>query len=259
MAAPADASGAQAIEFRCNLCGARNRVAPDRIGREIASCRRCGSTVRFRAIGRLVALELLGQEAALVDLAPGHRLCGLGLSDSRTYAAPLARLFDYENTYFHTAPRLDILDVPEKRRGRYDFLIASDVFEHVAPPVDRAFENALALLRRGGVLIFTVPFTLADDTLEHFPELHDWRLVEHSGRFELVNTTADGRAQRFTDVVFHGGPGTTLEMRVFSRAALLRHFTAAGFARMRIADEPCDAFGIAWPAPWSVPIVAYAP
>jgi SAM-dependent methyltransferase len=255
----AGATDAATIEFRCNLCGSANRVAESRIDREIASCGRCGSTVRFRAIGRLVTRELLGHEVALTDLAQKQRLRGLGLSDPATYAVPLGRAFEYENTFFHTSPRLDILDVPGDRLGRYDFVVASDVFEHITPPVQRGFDNARALLRPGGVFIFTVPFTLADDTLEHFPELHDWRVEERDGRFDLVNTTADGRVQTFADVVFHGGPGTTLEMRMFSRAALLRHFTAAGFVRTRIADEPCAAFGIAWPHPWSVPIVAYAP
>jgi hypothetical protein len=47
-------------------------------------------------------------------------------------------------------------------------------------------------------------------------------------------------------------------MRVFSRAALERHFAQAGFRDVRFADEPCPAFGIAWPEPWSVPIVAIA-
>jgi hypothetical protein len=47
-------------------------------------------------------------------------------------------------------------------------------------------------------------------------------------------------------------------MRLFSRAGLEREFTAAGFARLRIADEPCPEHGIVWPEPWSVPMVAYA-
>ena len=103
-----------------------------------------------------------------------------------------------------------------------------------------------------------MPFTLEPDTREHFPELCDWSLAEEDGRWTLTNRTRDGRAQRFTDLVFHGGPGSTLEMRVFSRAALEREFQAAGFARVRIADEPYLPFGIHWPEPWSVPMVAYA-
>ncbi|HEY8624252.1 MAG TPA: hypothetical protein VIM74_10340, partial [Casimicrobiaceae bacterium] len=96
------------------------------------------------------------------------------------------------------------------------------------------------------------------DTVEHFPELHDYRLIESSEGWRLENRTADGRDQTFTDLVFHGGSGATLEMRLFSRAALEREFAAAGFARMRVADEAFLAHGIVWPEPWSVPMVAYA-
>lgn len=246
------------VAFRCNLCGRANQVEPASIARELPSCSGCGSTVRFRAIGRLVTLELLGASLVLSEAGAHRELRGLGLSDAAAYAAPLARIFDYQNTFFHAEPRFDIMEEPALRRGRYDFVIASDVFEHVVPPIERAFANARSLLRPGGVLIFTVPFTLADATVEHFPELHAWTLERDGARYRVVNTTHDGRVQTFDELVFHGGPGTTLEMRVFAREALLRHFADAGFARTRIADEPFEPFGIAWPEPWSVPMVAYA-
>jgi SAM-dependent methyltransferase len=245
------------IEFRCNLCGTSACCQRSLLSRETISCPRCGSTVRFRAIADLVVREVLGVEAALPDLAPHPEVTGLGLSDADAYAHALASKFTYENTYYHTQPRFDITDVAPDRIGRYDFVTASDVFEHVAPPVARAFVNARRLLKPGGRFIFTVPFTLDDDTIEHYPDLHDYRLIEQDGRWQVHNTTARGETQRFDDPVFHGGPGTTLEMRLFSRAALERHFLAAGFARVRVAAEPCEAFGIVWPEPWSVPMVAY--
>jgi SAM-dependent methyltransferase len=249
---------ADAVQFRCNVCGAHNRVDPARIARESTSCGRCLSTVRFRAMAYLAVRETLGIEAALPDLSPRRDISGIGLSDDRRYARRLARIFDYQNTYLHKSPRLDITDVPPARRGRYDFAIVSDVFEHVEPPVSRAFEGARSLLKPGGVLVFSVPFTLEAETVEHFPELCHWSLRKRDGAWRLTNVTADGRTETFHDLVFHGGPGSTLEMRRFSRAALERHFAAAGFARMRIADEPCTQFGIRWPEPWCVPMVAYA-
>jgi hypothetical protein len=88
--------------------------------------------------------------------------------------------------------------------------------------------------------------------------LYDYRLVETDAGWRLENRTADDKVEVHGDLVFHGGPGTTLEMRLFSRLALEREFAAAGFARMRIADEPFPAFGIEWPEPWSVPMVAHA-
>ena len=233
-------------------------MAPEAISREIPSCHRCGSTVRFRAIVHLLTTELFGRSIVLPDLPRRKDIVGIGLSDARPYARRLEVALDYANTYYHRKPRLDITDVPTDRAAQYDFIICSDVFEHVAPPVSRAFANARRLLKSGGVLIFTVPFTLAADTIEHFPDLHDYRLLETDRGWRLENRTADGRMQTYSDLVFHGGPGSTLEMRVFSRAGLEREFAAASFARMRIAAEPCPEHGIVWPEPWAVPMVAYA-
>ena len=256
---PRSLAAGAAVTFRCNLCGSPARSTLAGLSRETPSCPRCGSTVRFRAIGRLVVRELLGLDATLPQLAPRRDLVGVGLSDAASYAEPLARVFAYRNTFFHAEPRLDITAIDPGLRGRHDFVIASDVLEHVAPPVSRAFANALALLRPGGVFVMTVPFGLAADTVEHYPELHDWSLEPTQGTWRLVNCTVDGRVQHFDAPVFHGGPGTTLEMRLFSRDALLREFERAGFTRVRIADEPYLPFGIHWPEPWSVPIVARAP
>jgi hypothetical protein len=247
------------IAFRCNLCGARARATLAALSRETPSCPHCGSTVRFRSIAHLVVRELLGTDAPLSAL-PSHRdLVGVGLSDAGCYAGPLARAFAYRNTYFHTEPRLDITAIDPALRGRHDFVVASDVFEHVAPPVSRAFDNALALLKPGGTFVMTVPFSLEPDTVEHFPDLHDWWLESGEDRWQLVNRTADGRTVVHRDLVFHGGPGTTLEMRLFSRDALMRDFARAGFVGVRVADAPYLPFGIHWPQPWSVPIVAKAP
>ena len=252
------ASPGEKISFRCNICGGSCAAPMSALGRETTSCRRCGSTVRTRSIVHLLTTELFGRDIALPDLPLRRDLAGIGLSDPPFYADRLAEKLGYTNTFFHREPRLDITAVSADLSARYDFIIASEVFEHVAPPVSRAFVNARRLLKPHGVLIFSVPFTLDPETREHFPELYDYRMVEASGRWRLENRTADGRTQVYTDLIFHGGPGTTLEMRLFSRSGLIREFTAAGFAGVRIADEPQLAHGIVWPEPWSVPMVAYA-
>jgi SAM-dependent methyltransferase len=254
---PLPLAGDAPLSFRCNLCGTTNRAMLPGLNRESPSCAGCGSNVRFRAIGRLVAREMFGADIALRDLPRAKHVRGIGLSDAPAYAIPLAEKLDYLNTFFHAEPRLDIANVDHERYRAYDFVIASDVFEHVAPPVSRAFQNAHRLLKPGGKLIFTVPFSLDPDTIEHFPDLHDWRTEKRDGQWRLTNRAADGRVSTYDRLVFHGGDGMTLEMRLFSRTGLEREFARAGFASVRVAAEPCLSFGIHWPEPWSVPMVAY--
>ncbi|MDQ6917382.1 MAG: methyltransferase domain-containing protein [Pseudomonadota bacterium] len=250
--------GEPQVDFRCNICGTSNSTALVALQRETPSCTKCGSTVRDRAMVHLLTSELLGSSVVLADLRPRLDLVGIGLSDSIAYALPMADKFAYINTHFDSEPRLDIASVPPEDAARYDFIIASDVFEHVAPPVARAFSNARRLLKQGGVLIFSVPFMMVGDTVEHFPDLHDYRLIDSAEGWRLENRTADGRDQSFTGLMFHGGVGSTLEMRQFTLAGLEREFAAAGFSRMRVAGEAFLVHGIFWPEPWSVPIVAHA-
>jgi SAM-dependent methyltransferase len=252
-----DAAPGEKVEFRCNVCGSACAAPMRQLQREMASCRRCGSTVRTRSIVHLLTTELFGRSIAIPDLPLRRDLVGIGLSDSVNYAGRLAEKLGYTNTFLHMEPRLDIADAPAKLASTCDFIVSSDVFEHVAPPVSRAFVNARRLLKPHGVLIFSVPYTLEAETREHYPELHDYRIMETPGGWRLENRTADGRSQVFSDLVFHGGPGSTLEMRVFSRSGLIREFSDAGFAGVRIAEEPQWQHGIVWPEPWSIPMVAY--
>jgi len=243
--------------FRCNLCGAPACTTIASLDRESPTCAVCDSNMRFRAVARLVVRELFGRDIALPDLPVSKHLRGVGLSDAVGYAKPLAAKLDYVNTFLHKAPRLDITDVDATRFGELDFIIASDVFEHVAPPIAQAFANALRLLKPGGRLVLTVPFIPKGDTIEHFPDLLDWRVDRHDGGWRLVNRAADGTVTVRDDLVFHGGPGSTLEMRVFSQPALLRELRDAGFRDARVAADTCLPFGIHWAQPWSVPVVAY--
>ena len=245
------------VPFECNICGAANGCDPKRIDREEASCGNCGSSVRLRSIIDLLSRELLGESLPLSSFPVRADLFGLGLSDWSVYARHLALRFSYVNTYYHTAPRLDITDVPEALEGSLDFLIATDVFEHVLPPVTKAFEGARKLLRKGGLFVFSAPFDDACvDTIEHFPRLHDFHLEgDASVGYCLRNRTTNGDEEVFDRLIFHGGPGSTLEMRVFSSRDLVRFFTDAGFSEVAFATET-PKWGIYWPKPYSLSLVA---
>ncbi|WP_152965599.1 class I SAM-dependent methyltransferase [Thermanaerothrix daxensis] len=228
--------------------------------REQPSCVNCGSTLRFRSIIRALSIGLYGKSLALPDFPKCKNKRGIGLSEWPGYLPLLEEKFDFLNTFYHQEPFLDITNPPDYMFGSADFLISSEVFEHIPPPVQRAFDGAYSLLKPGGLLILTVPFrTETEETDEHFPELYNWSINKENGRYILRNITADGREQVFTDLCFHGGSGLTLEMRVFSRLSLEHHLVVAGFKDISLCSDNDLEFGILWSGEWSVPIMARKP
>ena len=234
--------------FRCNICGESCQTALDRLGREDVSCNGCGSIPRARAVIRTLALELFGTNLLLSDFPARPDIRGLGMTDWQGYADRLAEKFSYRNTYYHQEPRLDIsaVEIPVDLLAN-DFIISSEVFEHVVPPVSRAFENVAKMLKPGGLFILTVPYESNKETIEHFPELYDFTVVRDNETFVLKNRTREGVIQEFRNLVFHGGPGTTLEMRIFSEDSPIQHLRDAGFHAIKVHREPDFVHGIWWP------------
>ena len=93
-------------------------------------------------------------------------------------------------------------------------------------------------------------------TREHFPELHDWRLIEENGAWRLMNLRRDGTTEEFHNLTFHDGPGLALEMRLFTRTGIEENLRAAGFQHIEFESEDCAEFGIIFGCPWSRPVVA---
>jgi len=244
--------------FTCNICGGACQRLSAPPGREVASCAGCGSTVRLRSLIALLSREIFGVELALPDFPVLKGIRGIGMSDPTELAGRLAEKFEYTNTFYHQEPRLDVTDSSEahlaEHVGRYDFILSSEVLEHVAPPVERAFVNLNRMLKPDGLLLLTVPYRLDGRTAEHFPELYEYSIAAPGGRVVLVNRRRDGSIEVFENVSFHGGEGTTLEMRGFSETSLKETLSAAGFASTRIGWEDFPEFGILHDEAWSLPM-----
>lgn len=245
-----------ALIYRCNICGSQCQTPMMELARETPSCTVCGSTPRYRAMIRALSEELFGKSLALPDFPIRRDLAGLGLSDWDGYAGRLAQKFSYINTFLHQPPFLDITTGDSARRESLDFLISSEVFEHVAPPVSAAFCNARELLRPAGVLILSVPYTLAQDTTEHFPNLYRYNIKMKTGRQVLENVDRSGKREEYDQLIFHEGHGVSLEMRVFSENSLLEQLRSAGFDSVKIYREPDYAHGVFWKESWSLPMAA---
>lgn len=254
--APVDHAGR--IAFTCNVCASRVRTRITKLGREIPACPTCRSTARMRAMVHLLSLELFAESVPIARMPgnPDRRV--LGLSDWPPYAERLAGKLAYTNTAPHEAPRFDPHepDPAIAAPGSLDAVLASDVFNRLRPPINRVFTNLRTLLRPGGALIATVPFRLEGDTLEHFPDLHDYRIEHRDTGRVLVNITPNGKRQVFEKFNCPADDLTWLETRVFSQQGLVSALTDAGFEAPVFMTEPHWPAGVRFEYPWSIPFVA---
>ncbi len=131
-----------------------------------------------------------------------------------------------------------------------DFIISSDVFEHINPypSVQIAFNNLYKILKPGGFIIFSVPYT-HEEHKEHYPNLYNYKIIKNKkGKYVLKNKTIDNKIEKFKKLFFHGGPGSVLEMRVFSKKSIISFFEKSGFTDIIFYDinEDMKKYGIFW-------------
>ncbi|SEN11535.1 hypothetical protein [Nitrosomonas marina] len=230
-------------QFTCNLCGQESPVAQD-FERETGLCSHCGSNVRFRALILALSEHLYSQPIPLSHFTPDRQFKAMGLSDASLYADKLASLFDYTNFFFHTEPFLDIRNIDHLASDTYDLLITSDVFEHVPPPRHVAFVNSWHLLKPDGLLLLTVPYSTLPKTIEHFPGLHEFEFIQDGNSILLINRRIDQTVEVYDKLTWHGGVGSTLEMRIFSETDLLYILSDTGFKDIKIWNEDVPLYGI---------------
>jgi len=242
--------------FTCNICGAQCEHPEGPLAREHKDCPKCGSSVRVRSLIALLSREVFGALLALPEFPVLKGIRAIGMSDTPELAARLAEKFDYTNTFYHQAPFFDLTRPDPRDEGRFDFILSSEVLEHVPPPIDHAFAALHRLLKPEGVLLMTTPYSIGGQTVEHFPDLFEYTLAALGGRTVLLNRRRDGGIETFQNLVFHGGHGSTLEMRTFTEESLRAHIRAAGFGQVHFGAENFPELGIEHPDSWSLPIAA---
>jgi SAM-dependent methyltransferase len=242
--------------FLCNVCGTRSNSNSDPGDREFVSCMRCHSSIRLRSVVLALSRALFGLDLTLPEFPVLKSVRGLGLSDSDVYADRLESRFSYVNTFYHREPRLDLLHPDEREFGKYDFVICSEVLEHVPAPVDRAFATLARLLKPNGFLILTVPYSLDAETLEHYPGVADSVFAQIDGRTVLVSRSESGEYRVFDNLAFHGGAGSTLEHRLFSDADVRAGLASAGFQTVQFDSSGSREFGVTFIDNWSLPLIA---
>ena len=243
-------------EFTCNICGKHVRADAASFGRESPNCEACHSTIRYRSLIHNLSLALFGKSIVLANFPTNRRIRGVGMSDWDGLALPLAQKLDYTRTYYDKEPQLDLKNLAAGQRGCYDFVLCSEVLEHVEPPVGPAFQGLADLLKPSGVLLLTVPYQINTGTIEHFPNLHQYSVSRIGDSYVLVNRTRDGDYEIFDKLTFHGGIGATLEMRIFGEPDLMKNLREAGFEEVTVLRENYPPFGVLHQETWSLPILA---
>jgi SAM-dependent methyltransferase len=242
--------------FICNICGGRQRADLASFGRETPTCGACGSTVRYRSLIHNLSRALFDKSVILPDFPQNRQIRGVGMSDWDGFAQPLAKKLDYTRTYYDHEPRLDLKNIHSDQEGRYDFVLCSEVLEHVETPVEPAFTGLFRLLKPAGALVLTVPYQINTGTIEHFPNLHEYSVTRVGDTYVLVNRTRDGVYEVFDKLKFHGGIGSTLEMRIFGEPDLMQNLSACGFEQVTVEGDGYPPFGIFFQQRWSLPILA---
>jgi len=233
--------------YVCNITGKSFDLNDDEKDRETAC--RFGFNSRFRAISYVFTKLFYGECKILSDLEDNKNIKGIGMSDSG-WANIFETKFNYTNTFYHTSPYLDIYnDEHVKNYNNLDFIISSDVFEHIDPypSIQIAFNNLHKMLKNGGSIIFSVPFTYGKH-IEHFPNLYKYEIKKENDDYILYNTTIDNKKEVFKNLCFHGGPGNVLEMRVFSNISIISFLKKSGFVDITFYEinEDMKKYGIFW-------------
>jgi hypothetical protein len=249
------------LTFICYICASTvDSIDLESIDRETGLCPVCHANTRCRALAYLAGLALFGTRDSVASWPVRRDIVAYGISDWPPFATYLSPKISYTNTQFDHSlfsshPILDITKPRADWANTADLVICSEVLEHVEPPVERAFFGLATLIKSGGHLVFSVPYGF-DETVEHFPELFDWKLERHEGQRVLMNVTRDGTEQRFDNLRFHGGGTDVLEMRVFGLKSIERHLSNAGFAPPVVMDYDVPERGIRFAKPWSLPMLA---
>ncbi|WP_416423033.1 methyltransferase domain-containing protein [Pseudomonas sp. App30] len=232
--------------FSCCICGLEQNWG-ESVHREMNICSGCGSNSRFRGLMLGVMRHVIHDATVpLLQQPPRDDIKAIGVSDSQSYAQLLEAKLSYTNTYYHTEPFLDLCN--EQSICTYselDLIVCSDVIEHTSERPHVTLRHMFRMLKPGGTLILSVPTYTFAKTLEWYPDAQSLEVRNLDGNYSVHWTDAMGQSHVNTSPCFHGGPGSTLEMRLISHTELLQLAAYEGFAAQTLEFD--EQAGYAWP------------
>jgi hypothetical protein len=184
----------------------------------------------------------MGSVASVAAAPKDWSRIGIGLDEHESIFATFPTRWRFINTHLEGFPRLDLRSLEPTQRGSAEFVICSDVLEHVLPPASDAAVGLRELLKPQGFAVVSVPTgAFEGETKEWYPDLAKINALSRD-EFEWVD--GDGDLRRDTHPTFHGGTGLTLEFRVFTDASIRALLESVGFV---VAPHPVDPLRGVWP------------
>ena len=224
------------MEFLCNVCLNSNSIDLEGIHREVPSCAYCMSTSRQREI--CWAIEKISSEFEYPYI--------VGISDHPIIEnfLQLRHRCNYTNTFFHQTPKLDISNPKPFWENRADILINSDVIEHTFFPLKNSLDGCRDIVRDGGSLILTAPWSEKDESVEYYPWMVSYRTIINGGLVECFGLDTNGDEHLIDAPDFHGGPGNTLVTRKIELSQLLHELKQSGFTDIVVHQHDIPELGI---------------
>jgi hypothetical protein len=235
------------MSFVCNITGQSFDLDDSEKDRELAN--RFGYNSRFRAICYVFCKLFYGECKIFDTLEENKTLKGIGITDSG-WTNMFEQKFDYTNTICNTSSNLNIYDdTVIKKYNELDFIISSETFNHIEPypSLQKAFNNLFKMLKCGGSIVFSVPYSL-NEHIEYFPNLYKYKIVNKKGKQLLHNKTKNNKTEVFDNLCFDGGDGNGFVMRIFSKKSITSFLETAGFVDITFysIDDDMKKYGIFW-------------
>ncbi len=195
----------------CNICGSSGTFIRQELQREGFLCSNCSASSRHRAVIYVLG-KCLGTSSVPLAAWPSRKEIRMLESSGRgSYPMMLKEKFEYFNTEYRT--QASLIQQPSSRYAdfqklafsdeHFDYVIATDVFEHIRED-EKAFSEVYRVLKKNGTFILTVPYN------------HEWETT-------LVRVKTEGDKDVFLlPPEYHGGGGQTLAYRTYGRDLLDR-------------------------------------
>jgi SAM-dependent methyltransferase len=210
--------------WKCILCSFQNSNLR-KPSREKSNCMRCGSTWRARAVALNVLMQLGYPPQVYPELKSDWSRVGLGISDDIAIASVIPTKFLYSNTYYDAFPNLDIRKIPKAALHGFEFVICSDVLEHIDVKLAQAVKGVSKLLKPNGFAVLSVPVVTNSLRSEFYPNLSSFTIEKGKVFWE----DSEGVTHIDRKPEFHGGRGQNLAFREFTEVSFEELLLNNGF------------------------------